>query len=77
MHYPAVLYSYIKKIIDEKVSKPNLEDYIDNAAQHTKMHLGSRPNDIIKNLSVSRQQQNHPTISKKSMNSCYLKRRKK
>ena len=77
MHYPAVLYSYIKKKIDEKVSKPNLEDYIDNAAQHTKMHLGSRPNDIIKNLSVSRQQQNHPTISKKSMNSCYLKRRKK
>ena len=36
-------YSYIKEEIDEKVSKLNLEDWIDNTPQHTKTRLGNRP----------------------------------
>ena len=46
-------HSYIKNKIDEKVSKLNLEDWIANTPQHTKMLLGNRPNNIIKNLNTS------------------------
>ena len=46
-------YSYIKKKIYEKVSKLNLEDWINNTPQHTKMLLGNRPNNMIKNLNTS------------------------
>ena len=36
-------HSYIKNRIDEKVSKLNLEEWIDNTPQHTKTRLGNRP----------------------------------
>ena len=42
-----------QKKIDEKVSKLNLKEWIDNTLQHTEMLLGNRPNDIIENLNTS------------------------
>ena len=46
-------HSYIKTKIDEKVSKLNLEDWIENTPQHNKMLLGKKPHNIIKNLNTS------------------------
>ena len=40
------------KKIDDKVYKLNIEDWIDNTPQHTKMLLGNRPNNTIRNLNT-------------------------
>ena len=45
--------SYIKKQINDKVSKLNLEEWKKNGPKHTKMMLGGNDSKIIRNLNTS------------------------